>query len=409
MKKIIVINISLFALLFLLSACESNLEGDSGGTSRTADSGSSAVITTLTGTVADGYLTDAQVFLDRNGNRVHDNGEPMTQSMSGGAYTLEVNPGEGELYPVVVQVVAGQTIDEDTGVPIANGYLLESLPGRWEFISPLTTLVSLECSKNPSFSEQQAEIKVRNRLGIVDSISLFTDYIIPANTDAPLIVEYDRAHRAAQVAANVMGSLWVSISQNLGGHITVTEKLLVAYMVADQIVDQAELVAQALDNERNQGSVADVSTLILAINSEINTGVLNADLLTLYKQRVEQNFETWDMQPPQVQNQSPSVGDTASVDAIVSISFDEPLDETLLTNGVVELSGPNGLVSGNLDYDAEAIRLTFIPSQLLLPFSNYQVTVRKVLADTLGNPLEEDIFWEFTTIFDQVPPSLPDF
>ncbi|MCK5793870.1 MAG: hypothetical protein KAH12_04145, partial [Anaerolineales bacterium] len=339
MKRNILIIISIFTLLFLLSACDSYLEEDSGRTSRTADSGGSVVITTLAGTVADGYLIDARVFLDRNGNRIYDNGEPMTQSAAGGAYTLEVNPGEGSLYPIVVQVIAGQTIDVDTGVPITNGYLLESLPGRWKFVSPLTTLVSLECSKNPSLSEQQAEIEVRNRLGIVDSISLFSDYIVPANIDESLIVEYDRTHRAAQVAANIMGSLWTSISQNLAGHIADTEQLLVAYMVTDQIVAQAEFVAQALENERSQGSVADVSILTLAINSQINIGVLNANLLAFYRQRVEQNFDTWDMQPPQVQSQSPHADDTASVDMVVSVLFDEPLDETLLFSGIIELTG----------------------------------------------------------------------
>ncbi|MCK4501627.1 MAG: hypothetical protein KAU22_01240, partial [Desulfuromonadales bacterium] len=235
MKRFLAINISLFALLslFLLSACGGGGGGDSSGTSRTADDGSSAIVTTLTGTVADGYLTAAQVFLDRNGNRVYDNGEPMAQSTTGGAYTLEVNPGEGELYPVVVQVVAGQTVDEDTGVAVTNGYLLETLPGRWQFVSPLTTLVGLECNKNPSLSEQQVEIAVRSQLGIADSVSLFTDYIMPGNVDEALAVEYSRAHRAAQVVANIMGSLRVSIAQNLGGQVADAEQLLVAYMVSD--------------------------------------------------------------------------------------------------------------------------------------------------------------------------------
>ncbi|NOQ42498.1 MAG: hypothetical protein GQ563_08375 [Desulfuromusa sp.] len=409
MKRFLAINISLFALLLLLSACDNNLEGDLGGTSRAASSVSSSTLTTLTGTVADGYLTDARVFLDRNGNRFYDNGEPMAQSTAGGAYRLEVNPGEGELYPVVVQVIAGQTIDEDTGAPVANDYLLESLPGRWEFVSPLTTLVSLECAKNPSFSEQQAEIGVRDRLGIVDSISLFTDYIIPTNADEPLVLEYNRAHKAAQVVAYILGSLRANISHNLGGQIADVEQLLVAYMVSDQVLGQATLIEQALNDERNQSSMIDVSALTVAIMAEIDTDGLDVDLLALYEQRVEQNLETWDMQPPQIQSQFPSADDAASVDVIVSILFDEPLDETLLTSGIVELSGPNGLVSGILDYDVEPTRLTFTPSQLLLPFSNYQITVNEVLADTLGNPLGEDISWMFTTIFDQTPPPLPDF
>ncbi|MEA3362657.1 MAG: Ig-like domain-containing protein [Thermodesulfobacteriota bacterium] len=409
MKRFFKFNIILLAMLSLLSACGGGGEGDSTNTSRTVTGGESSTATTLSGTVADGYLTDALVFLDRNQNRVYDNGEPMAQSTAGGVYTLEVNPGEGDLYPVVVQVFAGQTIDEDTGVPVANSYLLETVPGHWEFVSPLTTLVKLECDKNPSFSVQQAEIEVRSQLGVADSVSLFTDYIAPGTVDMDLVAEYGRAHRAAQIVANLMGSVRASLSENLGGQIAETEQLLAAFIVSDQILWQAQQIELALDNERNQGEVMDVASLTTTILGNIDVADLDATLLVRYLERLEQNFEIWDMQSPQLQSQTPPTGDSAPVNTIISVSFDESLDETLLTSGIVELSGPNGLVSGSLDYDAEQTRLTFTPSQLLIPFSNYQVTVKDVLADAFGNPLDEDIIWAFTTIFDQLPPALPDF
>ncbi len=403
--------ISLFACLslLLLSACGGGGGGDSSATSRAADDGSTATLTTLTGTVADGYLRDARVFLDRNNNRIYDNGEPTAQSTTGGVYTLNVSPGEGELFPVVVQVIAGQTVDEDTGTTVVNSYLLESLPGRWEFVSPLTTLVKLECDKNPSLSAQQAEIVVLSQLGIADTVSLFTDYLASGSVDEILVAEYRRAHNAAQIVAHLMGSLRESISQNLGGLIDDDEQILVSYMVADQILWQASLIEQALDDERNLGVEIDVASVTNAVSAEINIDDLDVAMLVLYEERLEQNFETWDMQPPQIQSQLPPADDTASVDVIVSVFFDEPLDETLLTNGIVELSGPNGLVSGSLNYDSEHISLTFTPSQLLLPFSYYQVTLKGILADTLGNPLGEDYIWAYTTIFDQMPPPLPDF
>ncbi len=411
MKKILLINIYFLTLLglMLLSACSGGEGGDSGVAGKIVNDGSSSSATTLNGVVADGYLRDAKVFLDRNGNRVYDNGEPLTQSTDGGVFSLEVNPGEGELYGVVVRVVAGQTIDEDTGAVVANGYVLESMPGHWGFISPLTTLAKLEHDKNPSLSPQQAEIAIRTQLGLEDSVSLFTDYIAPATVEAAVMEEYGRAHRAAQVVANTMESLRASLSQNLGGQIDDTEQLLAAYIISDQILWQAPLIEVVFDNERNQIEVMDVSILTTAILEATATGCLNADLLARYQQRLEQNFETWDMRPPQLQGQFPPANDTASIDVIVSMLFDEPLDETLLSSGIIELSGPGGLVSGRLDYDAELNRLTFTPSQPLLPFSHYQIRVKTFLADTLGNPLDEDITWLFTTIFDQTPPPLPVF
>jgi len=411
MKKIFTINIYLFALLILslLSACSNGDGENSNGTSKAASAENSSTEAILTGVVADGYLKNAKVFLDRNENRVYDNGEPLAQSTVGGVFSLDVNPGEGELYPVVVQIIAGETIDEDSGAAIVNDYFLESLPGRWEFISPLTTLVKLECDKNPSFSPLQAEIEIRTRFGLDDSISLFANYIAAANGEAVGAEEYGRAHRAAQVAANIMGSLRASLSNKLNGQIADTEQVIAAYMISDQILGQAPLIKVAFDNERNQVGVMDVSSVTDAILDISDTESLNADLLFRYQQRLEQDFATWDMQAPQLQSQSPAAGDTASVDAIISIVFDEDLDETLLVNGAITLSGPNGIVSGSLDYDIDDARLNFIPRQLLVPFSHYQVAVDGDLADLLGNPLGVDITWEFTTTFDQTPPPLPVF
>lgn len=411
MKKILTncIYISVSLSLLLLSACSGGDGGDSSGASKAVESGGSSSATTLSGVVADGYLSGARVFLDRNGNLVYDNGEPMALSTAGGAYTLDVNPGDGDLYPVVVEVLGGETVDEDNGSPVVNNYFLASLPGKWQFVSPLTTLVKLESDKNPSLTVQEVEIALRNRFGINGSVSLFSDYITVSDGDTGLIDEYARTHKAAQVIAGVMGGVWDHLTQNLGGQIAPTEQRLAAYIVADQISAQADLIEQALNDERNQGMVADVSLLIGDINQEIDTDLLNEELLSRYEQRLEQDLEVWDMQPPQLLTQSPPASDTASIDAVIVATFDEPLDETLLTNGIIELIGPNGTVDGSLAYDAENIRLSFTPGQLLSPFSSYQVRINKILSDSLGNPLSEDIVWTFTTIFDQTPPALPDF
>ncbi len=408
MKRIFVLHITCLALLplLLLSACGGG-EDEGGGSS----SGSSvvydgdAVVTTLNGTVADGYLRDARVFLDRNRNRFYDNGEPMSQSTAGGAYSLEVNPGEGELYPVVVEVVAGQTIDEDTGTPVANDYALESLPGRWHFVSPLTTLVALERDKNPSLSDQQVELNVRSQLGVHGAISLFTDYIASTSDGGEMVVEYQRTHRVAQVVAAVMGQVRSSIADNVNA----VDPSVVALIVSDQVLAQALQIKDALTVARSSSGEVDVVALIGDAVGEINMDGLNGDMVDRYLQRLTEDPEVWDMQPPLLLSQFPLAGDDASIDVVIAVVFDELLDETLLNNGIIEVHGPNGVVSGTLDYDADSSRLTFTPTQVLLPFSSYRVTIGEGLADVLGNPLSSEIEWSFTTIFDQLPPALPDF
>jgi len=404
----IMIYLGVFLPLLFLSACGGGGDGDSAGSGKSTDDSSAAAVTTLSGTVADGYLQKARVFLDRNRNRVYDNGEPQVQSGAAGRYSLEVNPGDGELYPVVVDVISGQTIDEDNGSPVTSDYQLESLPGHWKFVSPLTTLISLELAKNPTWTPQQAEISIRSKFGIDAAVSLFHDYISPADVSGDQIVEFERTHRAAQVVAALMGQLRHSLIQNVG-QISATEQNLVAYLVSDQVLEQAGGVEQALTDERNGGPVVDIATLIAVISTQINSDDLDGELLDRYEQRLEQNLQTWDMQPPQIQDQLPPENDTASIDAVISITFDEALDETLLTETILDLTGPNGSVTGSLDYDPEHFQLTFTPAQMLLPNSTYQVTVRAELADTLGNPLGHDLSWAFVTIFDQLPPALPDF
>jgi|GEM_PF-1198241 len=402
--------------LSTLAAC-----GGGGGTGDTASGTKAASVptgssgaTSISGRVADGYLREARVYLDRNNNRRYDNGEPTAQSAAGGAFTLNFNAGEGDLYSVIAEIVAGQTSDEETGTVVTESYQLEAPAGKGQFVSPLTTLVKLEREKNPSFTELQAVLKVRNELGIDDNVSLFNDYLAHGSggsqaENVPLAEEYTRAHQAARVVAGLMAGLRTDITQNLGGQISDTEQDAVAYMVSDQISQQADNVKQALDNERNNGVPVDVTALTAGIKSAINVSTLNADLVTRYQQREAQNLPTWDMQPPEPVSQTPPPGDTASIDVTVGIVFDEPLDESLIDNNLLQLNGPNGFLSGVVSYDAAQKRLNFVPDQVLLPFSTYQISVNKNLADPLGNRLGEDLTWTFSTTFDKTPPPLPDF
>ncbi len=401
-------------LILFLAACSGGGGGsdsDSSQSTTVAVSDNSPAESTgssISGYVADGYLSDAQIFLDRNLNRSYDQGEPMTYSDEGGFYSLEVEAGEGDLYPVVVNVVAGQTIDQDNGLYVEEGYLLESPPGHWDFISPLTTLVNVELDKNPSYSVQQAALKVRNRLGISDQVSLFDNYLDQAGTSTVVAQELQRSHRAAQVVATLMGLLRSDIRDNLGRVLTAAEEELLAYMVSDQIDQHADLIKSAMEYERNYAATTVVGDLVSALYSQIAVATLDDELLDLYSERVDQGLALWDMSPPQVVGYLPEQDESASIQTTISILFDEDLDESQLDT-VFEVLGPNGPVSGALTYDAQLRQLTFTPDENLLPFSEYEVVIKAALADPLGNQVGEDISWTFVTIFDQTPPALPDF
>ena len=313
------------------------------------------------------------------------------------------------MYPIVVDVIAGQTIDQDNGLYVEDGYVLEAPPGRWEFISPLTTLVNQELDKNPSFTQQQAVLSVKSQLGIADNISVFDNYLEDASASIAGSLEKARTHRVAQIIARMMGLLNSAIRNNIGRDLVTNEAPLLSYMISDQIAQQASLVKTAMDYERNYAVTTDVGDLVSDLYSRVPVSTLNEGLMENYAQRVAQEDEIWDMIPPQVVSFTPAEGTDSSIETTVTVTFDEALDNTQDVEDVFALIGPHGEVSATMVYDPALKKLTFSPVQVLGAYSEYEVVLKSNLADAKGNTLGEDISWVFATTFDQTPPALPEF
>ncbi len=354
----------------------------------------------LNGQVADGYLSGARVYLDRNGNRELDPGEPSTVSGAQGRYSLDVNPGEGDLYPIVAEIIAGQTIDEDLNQPVPKSYCLESPAGQWKFVSPLTTLIKQEQDKDPSLSLQGAESRIRSQLGLNSGISLFEDYL-----QSPGNAGMEKAHRAAMVISRLMGSLQATIEENVGVAGATGQDMAIGLMISDQILDNRSIIAQGLLPASSNLSVEEITQTVLG---GIEPSNLNAVLLARYVASLNTPSPVWDMLPPKVISQNPVVNGSAPVDIILSLTFDEKLDASSVTDTSLQLIGPNGAENGILSYDASTQKLEFVSDRLLMAFTQYQVQLSDV-ADSYGNRLLQPQAWTFTTIFDQVPPALPDF
>lgn len=396
-----------FALIALLTACEGGGGGGGSSSVSSAPAGTAeTTASTLSGTVADGYLTGARVFLDRNGNRVYDSGEPMAISTAGGAFTLSINPGEGTKYPVVVEVIGGQTIDEDDGQPVTDSYLLEAPPGRWQFVSPLTTLVHLEMQKNPTMTLQGAELKVKQKLlGVIDELSLFDDYIA-LKADSLMSGKAKRTHEAAQVVASLMGTLRSDITSNLGGEISADDQRPVAYLVSDEILRRSEQIEEALNQQPDSDPTVNILSIVTAVEEQIIPQTLSRERLDLYAQAIAENLEVWDMEPPRLKQQNIQHGAIVSIDTMVAVTFDKEIDPATISAGAVSLHRSGSSVSGIVDYDAELKELRFTPDQMLFPDSDYTVVVSGQLADPFGNKIGSDLEWQFSTMFDLTPPPL---
>jgi hypothetical protein len=100
---------------------------------------------------------------------------------------------------LLIEIVAGETIDEDEpGVVLTKGYTL-SAPAGYTFVSPLSSLVQNEIDNGSSVTE--AEVSVQGKLGT--TLSLNEDYVA-GKTGEDNADEFEKLHQIAQVTANVI-------------------------------------------------------------------------------------------------------------------------------------------------------------------------------------------------------------
>lgn len=188
------------------------LSGCGGGTDTTAGVGSGGTGTTVVaGLVADGYLVNASVFLDKNGNYQLDTGEPFTTTDTNGGYKLNVDLADIGRYPIVAKIIQGVTIDKDTNQAVANSYMLStpknSVRGSVSnnFISPLTSQVRELMETGIYATTQQAMDALRTRMGLVVGTDVMSDYIATGN-----LTMHSGAQNMATLMGNQMGQVFVT-------------------------------------------------------------------------------------------------------------------------------------------------------------------------------------------------------
>jgi hypothetical protein len=189
-------------LAFNLIACGG---GGGGGGSPQA----SQLTQVVSGLAVDGYLKNATVFVDLNGNGVLDTGEPTSTTDANGAYSFSAASADVANYPVVVLAVAGTTIDQDSpNTTITQSYSMTAPIGKHGVVSPITTLVAAKVSAGQSLSV--AEASVLSDLGLTN-IDVYKDYVAAKQTD----VNYQQVHNLAVATAEVLKSVEASSSSTV--------------------------------------------------------------------------------------------------------------------------------------------------------------------------------------------------
>lgn len=207
------------------------------------DDDNSVAKTSLSGKVADGYLSGAKVCLDLNSNKVCDDGEPSTSSTDGGEFSLEgVTQAQLDSAPLLVEIIVGETIDEDNpNTTIDKKYTLTA-PAGYAFISPLTTMVQSEI-EDSGLSPEEAVGSVQAKLGT--TLDLEADYVSGSESGDDA-AEFARLHKVAQVTVVVLQNNIELVEDVLAGA-DVSFEDLVGLIVA-QVLDALETISTQVDD-----------------------------------------------------------------------------------------------------------------------------------------------------------------
>ena len=255
--------------------------------------GSSSSPTSTTGTVSDGYVSGAKVFIDNNNNGNYNVGEPMAITQSDGHFTFsnsELNSSANVIAMGGIDIATGESIKKLTlpaGSPTFN-------------VTPVTNMIaqviaSAKTAKK-SITIDQAAKKVATFLGLGDVSTnvLFDD---PAKS----FNEATKATLLASVAKNDFNPTTVVNETNVTASPTaLSYKKIINEIPSDVDVKQAEVAFKAVADANKPD--ANISTVIKKVkqvteqakdnNETIAPGALITHLSTALKSDVNlTNFD----------------------------------------------------------------------------------------------------------------------
>ncbi|CAK1969164.1 Lipoprotein [Vibrio crassostreae] len=268
---------------------------DSSDSSTTDTGGSTATSASLTAKAADGYLVGANACLDLNSNKVCDKDEPNAVTGDDGSFTIDnLTQEQLEQGTLLIEVVAGQTIDTDNpGVVLSKSYRLTA-PPKSAFISPLTTLIQNEIESGSSLEE--AKTAIQEKLGT--TLDLTQDYIEAKNNNDLADAQkaaFENLHRVAQVTASVMAENTDALSETAVGAGISVEALTA--LINEEVTRVLEEVVKNIEAAGDNFNPSDIAGSInrdhIAIDdsnledkikeNEANKGSKQADLAKLIK------------------------------------------------------------------------------------------------------------------------------
>ena len=251
------------------------------------------ISTTISGVAVDGYLQGANVCLDKDGDQKCTAADSaVATTAADGGYSLVVDAGDAELYPVLVQVIGGTTIDSDdpNGEPVAKDSIMNAPAGKYSLVSPLTTLVQGKIAGNSGLDADAAERLVIDDLGIDSdsNLSLFDDYVAEkqnTDLDSEAQADYDFVHSVAQLVAQAIADNIEKVSNDLNESTVVDADgedfnevvQIVVTEVAEDLSEVAEAVDEAIE-QTEEGEEVNLTAVYEDIDDELTVDANASEL-----------------------------------------------------------------------------------------------------------------------------------
>jgi len=239
--------------------------------------GTGSAVASLAGTVADGYLVNATVFLDKNGNYQLEAGEPSAATDANGAYKLDVDPADVGKCPIVALVIKGVTIDKDTNQAVINSYVLSMSKDNVSdsvsnnFISPLSSQLREMMETGKYTTLQQAADALRTELGLPVGTDMSANYIAANHT---------AMHYAAQNIATLMGN---QMGQVLGTNSTTITVDVNRYRVMMGTIFTNMPIIRAANNQTDMSNLNNTMTTMLSTMPMTLMGQPYRNMSTAYR------------------------------------------------------------------------------------------------------------------------------
>ena len=239
----------------------------------------SAAGTPLSGEVVDGYIVNATVFQDVNGNQVFDSGEPNTTTDATGGFNIELDPNNPD-----AKLISFGGIDSSTGQSF-TGTL--TAPAGSSVITPLTSLVQSLVEKSAAdgtpISVADANAQLASALGL-DGQDLLTLDPVEVVADGGSADAYAAAAQVASVisaaAAAQGGDEGDSAAASEDVAAALAEQLLQATEDGnsnpEDILNDSAVIQQALEDAGVEaGEAEDVAGQVEAANTLIDDAAEN--------------------------------------------------------------------------------------------------------------------------------------